>query len=63
MYVESESNTRGDRMADSARTMGVTVTMGAMTTMGAGTMLWVRLEHRFLKLRLSCLPVLSLIHI
>lgn len=42
MYVESESDTRGGRMADSARTMGVTVTMGAMTTMGAGTMLWVR---------------------
>merc|ERR1711871_1862197 len=34
MYVESESETRGERMADSARTMGVTVTMGAMTTMG-----------------------------
>lgn len=41
MYVESESETRGYRMSDSARTMGVTVLMGACTTMGAGTMLWM----------------------
>ena len=47
MYVESESETRGERMADSARTMGVTVTMGAFTTMGAGTMLWVSLKQQF----------------
>lgn len=34
MYVESESTTRGYRMADSAKLMGVTVTMGALTTLG-----------------------------
>ena len=31
---------RGERMAASARTMGVTVTMGACTTLGSGLMLW-----------------------
>ena len=56
MYVESESETRGDRMADSARTMGVTVTMGAMTTMGAGTMLWVRPEYALAVVVVNPLP-------
>jgi predicted RND superfamily exporter protein len=36
MYVESAHVRRADRMADSARTMGVTVVMGGVTTMGAG---------------------------
>ena len=35
-YVESTHNSRQDRMADAAKTMGVTVVMGGITTLGAG---------------------------
>jgi hypothetical protein len=40
-YVESPRQKRGERMADSARLMGVTVVMGALTTLGAGMFLWM----------------------
>ena len=36
MYVDSAAPTRGEKMAHSARTMGLTVVMGGITTMGAG---------------------------
>ena len=38
MYVDSSAPTRSEKMAHSARTMGVTVVMGGITTMGAGAL-------------------------
>ena len=36
MYIASPRHSRADKMAESARTMGVTIFMGAVTTLGAG---------------------------
>ena len=40
MYVDSEAPTRNEKMAHSARTMGLTVVMGGITTMGAGLFMY-----------------------
>jgi hypothetical protein len=58
MYVDSEAPTRGEKMAHSARTMGLTVVMGGITTMGAGLFMWFCVVTFFTKF---CILIVSTI--
>lgn len=58
LVTDSEAPTRKEKMAHSARTMGLTVVMGSITTMGAGLFMYFCVVTFFTKF---CLLICSTI--